>query len=230
MGGSDQWGNIVAGVDLVRRTEGATVHALTIPLITDRTTGKKFGKSEGNAVWLDPEKTSPYAFYQFWFNTSDENVTDYLAVFTEYTLEAIDEIVAHQQVAPAKRYAQSCLARTVTAYVHGEAVADTVARVSQLIFTGGDVATLGEEERVLLRENAPTVSIRDSIDILSLLVRAGLAGSKREARTFIADGAVTLGEVVVQDSATTIDPEPGLFTTLRRGKRHYAIVTSESEE
>lgn len=227
VGGSDQWGNIVAGVDLIRRTEGETVHALTIPLITDRTTGKKFGKSEGNAVWLDPLKTSPYAFYQFWFNTSDENVSNYLAVFTEYTLEAIGEITAQHQGAPEKRYAQSCLARAVTAYVHGTETAAAVERIAQLLFTGGDVQTLGSDERALVVANAPSYVLTEPLDLPSVLVSAGLASSKREARTFIADGAVSIGGDVVRDAAMVITPDKHLFTTLRRGKKHYAIIYSE---
>lgn len=228
VGGSDQWGNIVAGVDLIRRTEQASVHALTIPLITDRATGKKFGKSEGNAVWLDPEQTSPYQFYQFWFNTSDENVGPYLRIFTLVSLSEIAELEAAHAKEPAARHAQQRLAREVTSHVHGATVTAVVERVATLLFSGGDLTTLTHEERAVLLKNAPCYELTEPIDCPTLLVAAGLASSKREARTFISDGAVTLGGESVTDPAYTLDPTPGLLTTLRRGKKHYVVLYSDT--
>ena len=171
VGGSDQWGNIVAGVDLVRRKTQDTVHAITVPLVTAKATGKKFGKSEGNAVWLDAEKTSPYEFYQFWFNTTDENVIDYLKIFTFLSLEEIVEIEKEFETDRSARSAQRRLAEEVTKFVHGE-----------------DVAL-----------ETPALSVASGTTIVDALIATTLASSKREAREFIESGAVTLDGEKITD-------------------------------
>lgn len=168
VGGSDQWGNIIAGVDLIRRKEGTEVFGITTPLVVDAA-GKKFGKSEGNAVWLDAEKTSPYDFYQFWFNTSDEQVIDFLKMFTFLSLDEIAEIETEFEKEKSARFAQRRLAEEVTRVVHGDVVIET-----------------------------PSRQFSKDTTIVEALVAGGLAKSKREAREFILSGAVTFdGEKIV---------------------------------
>ncbi len=226
VGGSDQWGNIIAGVDLVRRIEQKTSYALTVPLIVDKATGKKFGKSEGNAIWLDAEKTSPYAFYQFWLNASDESVIDYLKLFTFLPLEEITEIETSFRNNPGSRSAQKILAKEVTAFVHGKEQAASVERVSSILFGEGTVDDLGEQERQMLLSNAPTYELSAPSAITDVLVASGLATSKREARTFIESGAVTLGTVKVVNPDEVVTVEKGTLVPLRRGKKQFTILFS----
>ncbi len=224
VGGSDQWGNILAGVELIRRKTGQTAYALTVPLIVDKVTGKKFGKSEGNAVWLDPEKTSPYAFYQFWLNVSDENVVDYLKLFTFLPLEEIVSIVEKHQAEPQVRLAQRTLAREVTSLVHGSQAATTAERASAVHFGNILLSTLNEAEKDMLIKNTPTSFVSSGTLLIDALVAGGLASSKREARTFIEDGAIAL------DGKTVTDPEyihsgpSGTLALLKRGKKHSSIL------
>lgn len=223
VGGSDQWGNIVSGVDLIRRKEQKTVHAVTAPLIIDKATGKKFGKSEGNAVWLDSEKTSPFAFYQFWLNASDESVIEYLKLFTFLSLEEIALIEVSANANRAARLAQKALALSVTTFVHGAEVATSVAKVSEIIF-GGDSNVLSSEEKNILLASAPTFEILETTDIIELLVRSGLATSKREARTFVEDGAVSCGSEKITNVETLITVVSGDAVPLRRGKKNLVIL------
>lgn len=229
-GGSDQWGNMVAGVDLVRRKEQAEVHVVTTPLIIDKGTGKKFGKSEGNAVWLDAEKTSPYQFYQFWLNVSDENVIDYLKLFTFLSLDEIAALAIEQDKNPGARPAQRALAREITAMVHGDEQVRLVTQVTEVLFGSGAVTDLGAAEKQVLIANAPSLKVIESTLLVDVLVEAKLATSKREARTFITSGAVQLqGEKVLDEAAVV---EPATFTNglafLRRGKKQLCVLTSES--
>lgn len=229
VGASDQWGNIVAGVDLIRRLEQKTVYALTSPLITDKSTGKKFGKSEGNAVWLDAELTSPYHFYQFWLNTSDESVGDFLKIFTLLPLAEIAEIVEQAGEAPGERLAQKRLAYEVTVLVHGEKAANASEKISNILFGGEQLASLSEEEAVVLKDSAPTHQVKEGDSLIEVLVSSQLASSKREAREFIENGAVELSG----DRITSVDQslEAGHFVsglaTLRRGKKHYQVLVLE---
>lgn len=226
VGGSDQWGNIIAGVDLVRRVEQNTVYAVTVPLIIDKATGKKFGKSEGNAVWLSAEKTSPYAFYQFWLNVSDESVIDYLKLFTLLSLAEISALAKDLEMNPGLRTAQKALAKEVTALVHGTGLAEAAGNVSNLLFGDFTVSKLGAEELEILFKNAPTVNTTLGSSILDVLIDANLATSKREARTFIESGAVTLnGEKL--DSVELVlqtDSFANGVALLRRGKKNYCIL------
>lgn len=225
VGGSDQWGNIIAGVDLVRRTEQATVHALTVPLVVDKTTGKKFGKSEGNAVWLSAEKTTPYAFYQFWFNVADENVVDYLKLFTLISLEEISDLESGLLHNPGSRNAQRRLAYAVTALVHGDVQATMAEKVSACLFGDVPPAELSAAEIELLKENAPRAEFTSGTPIVDILVGTGLATSKREARTFIEGGAVSVQGVKVEslNSLCTREKE-GEVVVVRRGKKHMALA------
>jgi len=229
VGGSDQWGNIISGVDLVRRKEQASVYALTVPLVVDKATGKKFGKSEGNAVWIDPKKTTPYQFYQFWLNTSDESVIDYLKLFTFLPLEEIAVLEKDAQVNPGARAAQKKLAYDVTELVHGEVEAKAAAEVSELLFGGGSVADLSDQAREILLATAPVYKITTETPLVDVLVGAELATSKREARTFIESNAITLQEQKV-DSVEYILQESDFvndLSLLRRGKKQLCVLVKD---
>lgn len=223
VGGSDQWGNIVAGVDLVRRKSEKKVYALTTPLVVDKATGKKFGKSEGNAVWLDADKTSPFEFYQFWFNVSDESVIEYLKLFTMMSLEEIQVLESQAESDPGSRVAQRALAEAVTSFVHGKVLSQASANVSKLLFGEGDVMSLTAEEQHLLKTNAPLFKIAKNTPLSSALVESGLASSKREARTFLQGGAIVVGSEKVGE-----DVEVGSFNQslllLRRGKKNVCVI------
>jgi tyrosyl-tRNA synthetase len=222
-GGSEQWGNLVAGTDLIRRIEGVQAHILTTPLIIDKATGKKFGKSEGNAVWLDGEKTSPYAFYQFWLNSSDESVIDYLKLFTFLQLEEIAGIEKDFRENPGTRSAQKILAEEVTSFVHGKDVSAKVKNASEVLFGDGELSSLTADEVLLLKENAPFVETAPT-DVTELLVHAGLASSKREARTFIESGAVTINGIKIDNPGVSIDQTTyPTISILKRGKKQLSL-------
>jgi len=227
VGGSDQWGNIIAGVDLVRRLEQKTVYALTVPLIVDKATGKKFGKSEGNAVWLDAEKTSAYAFYQFWLNASDESVIDYLKLFTFLSLERIAEIETEFRANPGSRSAQKILAYEVTMFVHGTDNTDSVVKVTEVLFGAVAIATLTDQEKQILKDNAPLFVVSDVLNILDVLVESGLSTSKREARTFIESGAITCGTEKIVSEEYIVTLTQGELIPLKRGKKNFVILSKE---
>jgi tyrosyl-tRNA synthetase len=226
VGGSDQWGNMISGVELVRRKLGKEVSVVTVPLVIDKATGKKFGKSEGNAVWLDAAKTSPYEFYQFWLNVSDESVVDYLKLFTFLSLEEIAEIETIFSNNPSDRIAQKTLARAVTAIVHGEATTHAVVSVTEILFGNGSLATLSVEAKKLLLENAPTLAGVIGKNIIDVLVESGLSTSKREARTFVESGAVSLNEEKVVDTSFVINSDQfhNGVALLRRGKKQVSVL------
>lgn len=229
IGGSDQWGNIVAGVDLIRRVEQKTTYALTQALVIDKTTGKKFGKSEGNAVWLDAEKTSPYQFYQFWLNVTDENVIDFLKRFTFVSLEEIAEIEQEFAANPGSRVAQKRLASEVTTLVHGVELTQSAEKVSHIMFGGGEFGALSESERAMLVENAPVCKVGEGELLVEVLVKSGLASSKREARTFIESGAITFSGEKVTDVESVLNQEalPDGLGLLQRGKKQMCVLIFE---
>jgi len=226
IGGSDQWSNIIAGVDLIRRATGTEVFALTNPIVTDKATGKKFGKSEGNAIWLNPEKTSPYQFYQFWLNTSDESVIDYLKLFTFLTLDEIAEIEQAFAANPGAREAQQRLAMEVTTFVHGAESAQSAANVSNLLFGGGELADLSADEITVLTDNAPTYATMVGTSWVEILTGATLATSKREARTFIEGGGVSInGDKVTDiDAVLSSDQIINGVAILKRGKKKMCVL------
>lgn len=225
IGGSDQWGNIVAGVELIRRKEAAEAHALTLPLVTDPSTGKKFGKSEGNAVWLDPQKTTPFQFYQFWLNASDEGVSKYLRLFTLLSLDDIARIETEHAENPGKRVAQGKLAYAVTEMVHGRMNANAAQRVSEILFGGLSLAEVTPIERDMLSATAPKHHTSQSASLIDELVASGLAQSKREAREFIESGAVTINSAKVSDVNTTLSAEHfvGGLALVKRGKKNVSL-------
>jgi tyrosyl-tRNA synthetase len=230
VGGSDQWGNIVSGVELVRRKKQTEVYAVTVHLIVDKATGKKFGKSEGNAVWLDPEKTSPYQFYQFWLNVDDESAIEHLKRFTFLSLEQIEKVKQDFEMNPGARLAQKTLAFAVTEIVHGTEAATAAQVVSQVLFEGRSPQTLSDTERNMFLTNAPILKVKEGFLLVDVLVETGLAASKREARTFIESDAVVLAGRKVTDVNQIITTEH--FTDgvafLRRGKKNLYTLTLDS--
>ena len=225
IGGSDQWGNITGGIDYVRRLTGDTVYGLTMKLVVDKVTGKKFGKSMGNAVWLDADLASPYALYQFWYNTDDESVIDYLKLFTFLSLETIDEIEKVHQEAPEKRIAQLRLADEVVKFVHGQEAADGAKKVTEVLFGKAVLTSLSEAELQVLSEHAPTTGVTDGASLVDVLLETGLATSKREARTFIISKAVSINETVIEDAEATITASVyGALCIVRKGKKSRVLV------
>lgn len=226
VGGSDQWGNMIAGVELIRRKEQAAAYVITIPLIVDKTTGKKFGKSEGNAIWLDQEKTSPFAFYQFWFNVGDESVLDYLKIFTFVSLEEIATIEHDMKNDPGARLAQKRLAELITTIVHGEEKAKLAANVSDIIFGTRSLGAMTDSEKKVLLENAPTTTVTPGELFVDVLVSSGLAASKREARTYIESGAIAINSTKIMDINAVVSDGQFVFgvAILRRGKKHVQVL------
>ena len=228
IGGSDQWGNIVAGTDLTRRLHHHQVYGMTVPLIT-KADGTKFGKTESGAIWLDPKKTSPYAFYQFWLNTADADVYKFLKFFTFLPLARINEIEAADKASGGKPEAQRILAEEATRLVHGEVALLAARRITQCLFSG-DLGELTETDlEQLAQDGMPGVTL-DAANgsLIDALVGAGLAKSKSEARTFIQGGSVAING----DKADGIDHQIGSderlygrFTILRRGKKNYGLIS-----
>jgi tyrosyl-tRNA synthetase len=224
-GGSDQWGNLTSGTDLIHRTEGASVHAIGTPLITN-SDGTKFGKSEGNAIWLDPALVSPYAFYQFWLNTDDADVISRLKVFTflhRAEIERLAELVANE---PFRREAQRTLAREVTTLVHGaDATAKAVA-AAEALFGQGDIAALDADTLEVALRELPNTTTAPTATIVQLLLDTGLTSSISEARRAIAQGGVSINGVKVTDDAATIagGALPSGMAVLRRGKKTLAGI------
>lgn len=200
--GADQWGNSISGVDMIRRIEGGEAHVYSTPLIINKATGKKFGKSEDGAVWLDPNKTSVYKFYQFWLNSDDEGVVDYAKVYTLLDKEAIEAMARQVATNPQAREAQKTLAYEVTKIVHGEEKARSAEKVTAVLFGGVSVEELTEEESALLAQEIPTAKIGTTL--IELLVSEGAAKSNGEARRLIEGGAVSVnGQKSLQDSTIT---------------------------
>ncbi|MFM5620091.1 tyrosine--tRNA ligase [Aeromonas veronii] len=224
IGGNDQWGNITSGMDLTRRLHQAQVHGMTLPLIT-KADGTKFGKTEGGAVWLDPALTSPYAFYQFWLGTADEDVYRFLRYYSFMPLSEIDALEAEDAKRQGRKQAQQVLADELTELVHGKAALAAVQRISELLFSG-DVARLGESDLAqLAQDGMPSSTVSGKTDLVSLLVSCGLANSKRIARELLAAGAISLNGVLKQDDQlSATDRLFGRYLLLRRGKKQYHLV------
>ncbi|GEL94188.1 tyrosine--tRNA ligase [Cellulomonas composti] len=226
LGGNDQWGNLLAGVELTRKRDGLAVHALTTPLIT-KSDGTKFGKTEGGSVWLDPEMTTPYAMYQFWLNAGDDDVVHYLKVFTFRSREEIDALAAAVQDRPAAREAQRALAYDVTALVHGAAAADAVVAASHALFGRGSLGDLDERTLAAAVAELPTAAGRPGDLVVDLLAATGVVRSKSEARRAVAEGGASVNNVRVPDEDATLaagDLLHGRWAVLRRGKRTLAVV------
>lgn len=227
IGGSDQWGNMTAGTELLRRKADTSGHVMTVPLITD-STGKKFGKSEGNAVWLDADKTSPYEMYQFWLNVMDDDAVRFLKIFTFLSLDEIADIETTFNAARHERLAQKTLAKEVVTLVHGEEAYAQALNITEQLFTG-QIKNLSAHELKQGLSNVPnyTVQSEDSLHLVDLLVSAGIVPSKRQAREDLQNGAIYINGDRVQDLTYTLsdnDKIDGELTVIRRGKKKYFVL------
>lgn len=215
--GADQWGNSIAGVDLIRRMEGGEAHVLSTPLIVNKTTGVKFGKSEGGAVWLDPAKTSVYKFYQFWLNADDAGVADYAKIYTMLSQPEIEEMQRQVDENPGAREAQKTLAREVTQIVHGEERTRSVEKVTDVLFGSGSVSDLSNDELELLSAEIP--SFEKGLSLIDLLVKSELASSNGEARRLIDGGAVS-----VDGQKAYSDQTVNKTSLVKKGKNSFILV------
>ncbi len=223
-GGSDQWGNLVAGVDLVHKAEGAAVHALTTPLLTDAA-GVKFGKSEGNAIWLSADMTSPYAFYQYFLNVEDASVVTLLRVFTDRGREELEELERQVAEEPFRRAAQRALAADVTTLVHGEAATAAVQAASEALFGKGDVRALDARTLQDATAELPGGEVHVGMPVVDALVAVGLAESRNAARRTIAEGGASVNGEKVTDAERVVvgdDVLHGQVVVLRRGRKALA--------
>ncbi|GGY11580.1 tyrosine--tRNA ligase [Paludibacterium paludis] len=227
LGGSDQWGNITAGVDLTRRMNRRQVFGITMPLVT-KADGTKFGKTEGGAVWLDPKKTSPYKFYQFWLGTADADVYRFMKFFTFMSLSEIRAVEEADKARGGAPLAQSILAEKATELVHGKAAVQAARRISECLFSGDESGLTEEDFEQLALDGVPSVVLpRAEGGLVNALVTSGLAGSKSQARGFIESGAVSVNGGKVMDLAHELgagDIRFGRYSLLRRGKKNHSLV------
>lgn len=227
IGGQDQWGNITGGLELIRKIDGADskAYGVTIPLLT-KSDGTKFGKSESGSVWLDPEKTSPYAFYQFWINTPDNDVIKELKQFTFLSKEEIENLESSLNTEPHLRKAQKALAKELTILIHGEEKYQQAIKVTEALFSG-KVAELTKEEIAMGFEGVPTVIVEEDINLIDALIKLSAASSRREARDFINNGATLVNGTVEKSLDFMITKEKAIgnmYTIIRRGKKNYYLI------
>lgn len=215
--GADQWGNSIAGVDLIRRSEGVEANVYSTPLIVNKATGKKFGKSEDGAVWLDPNKTSAYKFYQFWLNADDEGVVGYMKIYTLLSKQEIEELQRQKQANPSARLAQKTLAREVTTLVHGKERCESVERVTDVLFGSGDFNDLNEHDLDGLAKEIPTVDAGKTL--IEAIVEANVAASNGEARRLIAGGAISVNNEKISE-----DQHLGQLALVKKGKNSFILV------
>lgn len=230
IGGSDQWGNIISGVDLIRRVTGRAAHGLSWPLLT-APDGSKLGKTTGADTWLDANRTTPYQFFQHWMQTDDRQVGEFLAKFTLLPLDAIDRIVAEHEGAPERRDGQRTLAREVTRLVHGDSAARAAEEASRILF-GGSIDEAGREALELVAQEvprAPLPELDDGVDVVDVLVATGLATSRSDARRSLEAGAIYVNghRADANPAITRRDLYHGRYVLLRRGKKSYAMVVVE---
>ena len=217
IGGSDQWGNLLSGVELIRKKENTEVYAMTAPLLINKSTGRKFGKSEGGAVWLDETKTSVYKFYQFWLNVDDESAIEYMKIFTMLDRDTIEAIAENHAVNPGARSAQKVLAREVTDIVHGVNRRESVERVTEVLFGGGDFRQLSDDDLDTLAKEIPRVDV--GVGVIEALVVSGAVSSNGEARRLLKSGAISLnGEKLAEDRAINNQ------SLLKKGKNTFVLI------
>ncbi|MBL4951934.1 tyrosine--tRNA ligase [Neobacillus sp. OS1-32] len=227
IGGSDQWGNITTGLELIRKmhSDEAKAYGMTIPLVT-KADGTKFGKSEGGAIWLDPEKTTPYEFYQFWINTADADVVKFLKYFTFLSHDEIEQLAKSVEEEPHLRKAQKALAEEMTRLIHGEDALQQAIKISQALFSG-DVKNLSANEIKQGFKDVPTYEAAGEENLVDLLVAAKISPSKRQAREDISNGAVSVNGEKITDTAYVLqeaDRIEGQFIIIRRGKKKYTLI------
>nr|WP_246238102.1 tyrosine--tRNA ligase [Alkalicoccus luteus] len=233
IGGSDQWGNITAGLELIRRMYGKeeeereAVFGFTIPLVT-KADGKKFGKTEGGAIWLDADKTSPYEFYQFLLNTEDSDVIKFLHYFTFLTSDEIDKLQTEVEERPHERAAQKRLAEELTTFVHGATALSQAQNITNALFGGGSLKELSKEEVLQGFKDVPSADISENtMPLIDLLIAAGIAPSKRQAREDIKNGAISINGERCQELDKVVGTEEKLensFTIIRRGKKKFFLI------
>ena len=226
--GQDQWGNITAGIDLIRKKEGKEAYAFTMPLLT-KSDGSKFGKTNGKAIWLDINKTSPYEMYQFFINSEDSKVIDYLKFLTFLSKEEIEELEKKNAEAPELREAHKALAREVITFIHGKDAYDEAVKISEALFSG-KIQNLTAKEIEMSCGDFPKYDLKEDISLIDLLTTVGAATSKREARTFITGGGVLVNGNQVKDLEFVVKKEDaieGKYTVLRRGKKNYYLIKHE---
>jgi tyrosyl-tRNA synthetase len=225
IGGSDQWGNITAGLELIRRVEGATAHALTMPLVTNAS-GSKFGKTESGSVWLDARMTSPYKFYQFWINVDDRDVGRYLRYFTMLPRNVVEELDATVASAPEKREAQQTLARDVTSRVHGDEASGVAEEVSRVLFGKAEPSSLTEPVLRALSEEVPFAQAPVAPTVAEALVTLKLVASKSAARRLIDQGGVYVNgdRAAAGTDLTAVNPLAGGYHLIRKGAREYGLI------
>jgi len=233
MGGSDQWGNITAGTELIGRKEGAGAHAMVFPLLTTAT-GAKFGKSEEGNVWLDPARTSPYRFFQFWLNTDDRDVERVLKFFSFQPVAALDALLQRHAADPGQRAAQRALAEEMTARVHGQATMQGVVAASRLLFGGTDLKAAGAEVFEVLRREIPAAELAraelGTLGTADALVKVGLASSRGDAKRGIQGKGFSLNGTAIADAERKLadaDLLAGHYLLLQKGKRNYALLVVE---
>lgn len=227
LGGSDQWGNMVSGLPLIRKKEGAEAHALSTPLLISKVTGKKFGKSEEGTIWLDSKKTSPFKMYQFFFNSEDDSIEEYLLKLTLLPIEEIKEILTTHKQSTNLRFAQKKLAFEVVKIVHGEESARRTERVSEILFgENGSRQSIDANDWSLLKNEAPNIKVDVDMSLIDTLVLSKLVDSKREARQLLTEGAITLNyKREVDDRLLSRMDFPTNHALLQRGKRYVCILT-----
>ncbi len=224
--GADQWGNSITGVDLIRRIGGGEAHVWSCPLIINRATGKKFGKTEDGAVWLDSQMTTPFKFYQFWINVDDEGVEEYIKIYTDLDKDTIDDIIEAHNEARSSRLAQRHLAFEVTRIVHGQKRAESVRNISEVLFGQGDYESLKHSDFEELKSELPTLSSSIGADLVQILVDAKLASSKGEARRFLEANAIYINGMQLPLEKLTIDQSDVIdgYVVIRRGKNATALL------
>lgn len=226
--GSDQWGNITTGIELINKKLGKKAYAFTMPLILD-SSGMKFGKSEGNALWLDKNKTSSYELYQYLINSSDEKVEEYLKVFTFLSKEEIEDIMKKHLEKPEERLAQRTLAKEFIKDLHGEEEYEKALKITNALFSG-DINSLNEEELKDAMHGVDTKTINEEMNIVDMLVNTGILSSKREAREFISNGSISINGERITDLEMLVNKEKALYNkyvVVRRGKKKYHLVIFE---
>jgi tyrosyl-tRNA synthetase len=233
MGGSDQWGNITAGTELISRKEGAPAHGLVLPLLTTAS-GAKFGKSEQGAIYLDPKKTSPYKFFQFWLNSEDADVARWLRYFTFFTVEEIEALMAEQARDPGKRTAQRRLAEEMTTRIHGEATCQGVVAASRILFGGSDLKAVPGEVLAVLAGEIPAVTVGAAelaaLGAADALVKVGLASSRGDAKRGVQGKGFSLNGEQLADAERKLsaaDLLAGRYVMLQKGKRNFALLVVE---
>lgn len=226
IGGSDQWGNMLSGAPLIRKKEGVEVHAMSMPLVINKSTGVKFGKSEGGAVWLDPNKTSVYKFYQFWLNVDDDSVEDYLKIFTLLAKEEVEAIIDEFNQNRAARLAQKRLAQEVTRIVHSQEALESVERITNVLFGDGQVSGMQAQDVAQLKQELPTADAAVGDQISSMLATTGLANSNGEARRLIDQGGIRInGEKLEADRPLRHEDKQAAGSVLiKRGKNQFAVI------